>query len=361
MDTVPVEIAGRRYDVLIGIGLLDDLATLVRERVPAAHYAVVSDSHVAALYGRAAVGRLRDSGLAATLASFPAGEWNKSRESWAAVTDELLTAGVGRDGVVLAIGGGVTGDLAGFVAATYLRGVPWAHLPTTLLAMADAAIGGKTGVDTPSGKNLVGAFHQPSLVAADVGALATLSRQQIASGAAEALKHGVVTDAAYFRAVSDAAPAMLERDLHALRTTVTRSAAIKAGIVAADERETGARAILNFGHTIGHAIEATSGYEVLHGEAVAIGMLIEARIAERLGLAENVTAEIEEALLRFGLPVERPEHPAEELLAAMQRDKKARLGAVRFALPTAIGQMATSADGGHTIAVDERVILSALT
>lgn len=361
MDTVPVEIAGRGYDILVGIGLLESLATLLEKRIRAAHYAVVSDSHVAALYGRAAVGRLRDAGLAATLATFPAGEWNKSRDSWAAVTDEMLTAGVGRDGAVVAIGGGVSGDVAGFVAATYLRGVPWVHLPTTLLAMADAAIGGKTGVDTPAGKNLVGAFHQPTLVAADVTTLATLSRQQIASGAAEALKHGVVADAEYFKAVTEAAPALLDRDLQALKATVLRSATLKAGIVALDERETGARSILNFGHTIGHAIEATSGYEVLHGEAVAIGMLIEARIAERLGLATDLSAGLEEALSRFGLPVERPEHPADELVAVMRRDKKARLGAIRFALPTAIGQMARSAEGGHTIAVDERVILSALT
>jgi len=361
MDTIPVELGGRRYEILIGTRLLDNLARYLADRIPAEHYAVVSDSHVAGLYGRAAVERLRAVGLRASLATFPAGEWNKSREHWAAVTDDLIAAGVGRDGAVVAVGGGVTGDLAGFVAATYLRGVPWAHVPTTLLAMVDAAIGGKTGVDTPAGKNLVGAFHQPLLVVEDVGTLATLSRHQLATGAAEALKHGVIADAAYFEAVVDRAPALLERDLEALQSTVARSAAVKALIVSADEREIGTRAILNFGHTVAHAIEATCGYEVLHGEAVAMGMLIEARIAEQMGLATDVSSRLEDALRRFDLPLERPAGPAEAVLAAMQRDKKARQGVVRFALPAAIGRMARGSDGGHTIVVDERAVLSALT
>jgi 3-dehydroquinate synthase len=360
MDTIAVGLADRPYDILIGRGLLAELPNLLTERTPADRYAIVSDSHVAELYGRPTLDRLRDAGLAASLVTFPAGEWNKTRESWAAVTDELLAAGFGRDSAIVGLGGGVTCDLAGFVAATYLRGIPCVHVPTTLLAMLDAAIGGKTGVDTPAGKNLVGAFHQPALVAIDVATLGSLARQQIAAGAAEALKHGVIAAADHFDEVEGHATAVLACDLDILHPLVRRSAEIKARIVAADEREAGLRAVLNYGHTIAHAIEATSGYEILHGEAVGIGMLYEARLAERIGLAAGLSARIDQALVRYDLPRERPERSGSDLLAVMRRDKKARAQTVRFALPTAIGQMGRGSGGEYTVAIEERVILEVL-
>ncbi len=347
---------------MVGRGLLGSLPALLRERCPAHRYAVISDSHVADLYGRRALDGLRAAGLGADLFPFPCGEWNKTRATWADLTDALLKAHVGRDGAVVALGGGVTGDLAGFVAATYLRGIPYVQVPTSLLAMIDAATGGKTGVDVPAGKNLVGAFHQPRFVLADVETLATLPKAHVAAGMAEALKHGVVADAAYFEQVVADAPALRARDLDALERVVDRGVAIKEAIVAADPREAGRRAVLNFGHTVGHAVEARSGYAFSHGEAVAIGMAVEAALAEALGVAG---AGLADAVLRglqaFALPVTLPpDLPAEDLLDAMRGDKKTRGGAVRFALPRRIGAMAQQPDGAWTVEADEERILQVL-
>ncbi len=347
---------------MVGRGLLAELPRLLRERCPAHAYAVVSDSRVAELYGGRVVGLLRDAGLDARLFPFPCGEWNKTRATWADVTDALLAARIGRDGAVVALGGGVTGDLAGFVAATYLRGVPWVQAPTTLLAMLDASIGGKTGVDVPAGKNLVGAFHEPRCVLADVETLATLPKAHLAAGMAEALKHGVVADAAYFDAILADAEALRARDLDALERAASRGAAIKEGIVAEDPREAGRRAVLNFGHTIGHAVEARSGYAFSHGEAVAIGMAAEARLAEQLALAPaGLATTVRSALERFRLPVTVPaDLAADDLLETMQGDKKVRAGAVRFALPSAIGEMTPHADGAWTVEVEPDAILQVL-
>ncbi len=347
---------------MVGRGLLGSLPGLLRERCPAARYAVISDSHVADLYGRRALDALRAAGLRADLFPFPCGEWNKTRATWADLTDALLKAHVGRDGAVVALGGGVTGDLAGFVAATYLRGIPYVQVPTSLLAMIDAATGGKTGVDVPAGKNLVGAFHQPRFVLADVETLATLPKAHVAAGMAEALKHGVVADAAYFEAVVADAAALRARDLAALERVVDRGVAIKEAIVAADPREAGRRAVLNFGHTVGHAVEARSGYAFSHGEAVAIGMAVEAALAEALGVAGAGLADaVLGGLQAFALPVTLPaDLPAEDLLDAMRGDKKVREGAVRFALPRRIGEMAQQPDGAWTVEADEERILQTL-
>jgi 3-dehydroquinate synthase len=347
---------------VVGRGLLAELPRLLRERCPAHAYAVISDSRVAELYGGRVVEGLRAAGLRADLFPFPCGEWNKTRATWADLTDALLAARLGRDGAVVALGGGVTGDLAGFVAATYLRGVPYAQAPTSLLAMLDASIGGKTGLDIPAGKNLVGAFHEPRFVLADVDTLATLPKAHLAAGMAEAVKHGVIADAAYLDAVLADADAVRARDLDALERVVTRGAGIKETIVAEDPREAGRRAVLNFGHTVGHAVEARSGYAFSHGEAVAIGMAVEARLAERLGLARpGLLGAVRAALERFGLPVAVPEDlAAADLLEAMQGDKKVRARSVRFALPSAIGEMPQRADGTWTVEVEPEEILQAL-
>ncbi len=365
--TVRVPLLSERdasYDILIGRGLVKDLARLIARRCPARRYAVISDSHVAELYGPRVLQTLREGGLEADLYAFPAGEGNKTRDSWAALSDRMLEAQLGRDAAVLALGGGVVGDVAGFVAATYYRGLPFAQLPTTLLAMIDSSIGGKTGVDTPLGKNLLGAFHQPRVVIADLDTLSTLPAPQLTAGMAEAIKHGVIADADYCTALDRDRDAVMgkQRDAAALERLVTRSVEIKAAVVATDEREGGRRAVLNFGHTIGHAVEATNGYAILHGEAIAIGMALESALAERVGVAERDTrAGIVRLLARFNLPIELPgEARAEDLLAAMRHDKKRRGGDLHFALPRRIGEMCGDAANGWTTPIPEDIVREVL-
>jgi 3-dehydroquinate synthase len=350
------------YDIVIGPGVIAELPALLRKYCPAAGYAVISDSHVGKLYGDSLVKQVSGSGCQVELFTFPAGEWNKTRETWASLSDRMLAAHFGRDCAVIALGGGVVGDVAGFVAATYLRGVPHVQLPTSLLAMIDSSIGGKTGVDVPAGKNLLGAFHQPRLVAADLNLLTSLPPLQLSAGLAEAVKHGVIADDEYFTFLERDYAAILTKNGAALERLVRRSVEIKAEVVAEDEREAGRRAILNFGHTVGHAIEATAKYEALHGEAVAIGLAYEARLAEALGIAASGTAErITRLLERLRLPLERP-HTAgvDDLIQAMRGDKKARGGEIRFALPKEIGAMYGDKKGGWTVAVEEARIREVL-
>jgi 3-dehydroquinate synthase len=289
--------------------------------------------------------------------TIPAGEANKTRESWARLTDQLLANGFGRDSTVIALGGGVVGDLAGFVAATFMRGVPFVQIPTTLLAMIDASIGGKTGVDTPAGKNLVGAFHPPKAVFSDPQVLATLSLNEIRSGFAEAIKHGVIADAPYLDAVAGRAPEMLAtggRESDSMLSLIVPSIEIKADIVSRDEREEGLRKVLNFGHTIGHAVELISGYSLLHGEAVAIGMALESELAEKIGVAQTGTAAtVKRVVQSVGLPAAIPAGiDGNAVIKAMRSDKKGRSGSIRFALPLRIGAMAGE-DTGWTVSVGD--------
>jgi 3-dehydroquinate synthase len=348
------------YRVTIGAGLRHEFAALAAGSAPAHHYAVVSDDDVSVHYAEALLSGLRRHGLA-TLHRMRAGETHKTRATWASLTDELIAAGCGRDTTVLALGGGVVGDVAGFVAATFMRGVPVVQCPTSLLAMIDASIGGKTGVDTDAGKNLVGAFHPPSAVLIDVETLRTLPPAHLRAGLAEAIKHGVVADARYFAQVLSGAAAVLAGDPGATLELVARSVEIKADVVRADEREAGVRKTLNFGHTLGHAIEVVSGYALLHGEAVAIGMVLEARLAERIGVAEPGTArEVEGAIRAAGLPADLPRGMnASAVLDATRHDKKARGGAVAYALPASIGAMA-GAERGWAIEVGDTLVLEVL-
>jgi len=256
------------------------------------------------------------------------------------------------------------GDLSGFVAATYMRGVPFIQVPTTLIAMVDAAIGGKTGVDTPAGKNLVGCFHMPAAVLVDPQVLATLPLRELRAGFAEVIKCGVVADAAYFQLVRDAIPGLLSGDVaksDRLESVLVGGIGIKVRVVVQDEREAGLRKILNFGHTIGHAVEKTTGYSLLHGEAVAIGMAVESQLAERIGAAEPGTAAtIVEVLTSAGLPSRvPPECAPQQLLDAMRSDKKGREGKIRFALPTKIGEMAKDGDD-WSVAVSDQLIMEVL-
>jgi 3-dehydroquinate synthase len=349
------------YRVVIGAGLRHEFARHIAEVAGAHRYAVVSDSHVAPHYASALVESLAPLGGGTSLHVVPAGETHKTRAEWARLTDELLDAGCGRDTTVVALGGGVVGDLAGFVAATFMRGVPVVQCPTSLLAMIDASIGGKTGVDTAAGKNLVGAFHPPAVVLADVETLRTLPEAHRRAGLAEAIKHGVVADAGYFERLDADLPALLAGDPATTLECVTRSVEIKSDVVTSDTHERGRRKILNFGHTLGHAVEQVSGYALLHGEAVAIGMALEARLAERMAVAEPGTAKAIQAVVsRAGLPTTAPASlSSDDILHATRLDKKARAGAVEYALPARIGAM-TGGDHGWAVPVDDALVSSVL-
>jgi 3-dehydroquinate synthase len=322
---------------------------------------VIADSRVAELYGGGVVETLNSAQRSADLLVFPEGEANKNRESWGQLSDSLLRLGHGRDSAVLALGGGVTGDLAGFVAATFLRGVPLVQIPTTLLAMIDSSVGGKTGVDTPAGKNLIGSFHQPRVVIADTTTLKTLSGAELRSGIAEAIKHGAIADAEYFSATERQARALLALDMAALRDLIHRSVEIKAAVVGADEREGGLRKTLNFGHTIGHAVEALSRFELLHGEAIAIGMVVEAQLGESIGITRSGAAEdLRRVLSQCGLPIAVPEgFEAARILALTRLDKKARHGQVEYALLEKVGAVSPGT-GSYGIPVPDQTVIDAL-
>jgi 3-dehydroquinate synthase len=350
------------YVVVIRGGILDECGSLIAETCPAHRYAVISDSRVAELYGERMVSALAGEKLESVLFKFPAGEWNKTREIWSDLSDGLLRTGFGRDSVVVAVGGGVVGDLAGFVAATYMRGVPVVQIPTTLLAMVDSSVGGKTGVDTSAGKNLVGAFHQPSLVLIDPTVLGTLSQPQFIAGLAEAFKHGAILDDAYFDGLAEDLPGVFSRDADKLSQLVARSVEIKAEVVGRDEREAGYRRILNFGHTVAHAQESVSGYSWLHGEAVAVGMVLEAALGEAIGVTRpGVADRLRDVLMSARLPVELdadvvPDH----LMKAFELDKKLEGGHTRFTLVSDIGAVAGSAETGWTHEVPEETLRAVL-
>lgn len=375
-----VDLLGTR--VHIAPWLLDELGRLVRESAPAHTVAVITDDGVAPFHAAHAVGSLRHFAGAHRIIyrAIPAGEAHKTRETWAALTDWMLEERCGRDTTVVALGGGVVGDVAGFVAATFMRGVPCVQVPTTLLAMVDASVGGKVGVDTPAGKNLVGAFHRAAAVVIDPALLQTLPLAHLRAGMAEVIKHGVIADEAYLaEAVSlgpallasardatngsagAAEPALLEWNGAPLAALIARSVEIKASVVARDEREGGIRRILNFGHTVGHAVEAASDFRLLHGQAVAIGMSVESTLAERLGVAEPGTARVVRAALgAVGLPAELPaDFLPERLVELMRLDKKGRAGELVFALPARPGVMAGE-ESGFGITVAESDVLGVL-
>ena len=325
------------YAVIVRDGARADLAALLDERHPGARAAVLADTNVASTVGSPLP--------SAPLLTFPAGEVHKSRTTWADLTDRLLAAHFDRHTVIVAFGGGVTTDLGGFVAATLLRGVPWIAMPTTTLAMLDAAVGGKTGVDTDAGKNLVGAFHPPSAVICDPGVLATLPDRNFREGLAEAVKHAATLDDHYGDWIGRNVPVIASRDPATLETLIRRSVELKADVVTDDERESDRRAALNAGHTLAHAIERATDYAVPHGEAVAIGLVLETRVAERMGIARAGTANRIAALLAaLGLPIAPPALDRERIMTAMQADKKNRAGVVHAALIASFGTMARNGE-----------------
>lgn len=349
--TIPVGGEGfAAYEVVVGRGLLKEAGARVAALKPTRAF-IVSDETVAAIHGETVRTALEGAGLKTGIVTVPAGEASKSFEKLEAVLDRLLAEGLDRKSMVVALGGGVVGDLAGLAAALFMRGVDFVQVPTTLLAQVDSSVGGKTAIDTPRGKNLIGAFHQPRLVLADIEALATLPVRQVRSGWAEVLKHGLICDAEFFDWLGGEGKAGAEGDPDALERAVIRSVEIKSQIVGEDEKEAGRRALLNLGHTFGHALEAELGFgdALTHGEAVALGCAMAFRFSARQGLCSAADAQKTEAGIRAaGLPTRLAEvdqaFSAEALIGRMAGDKKAEGGRLTLILARAIGEVFTDKD-----------------
>lgn len=342
VPALEVALGDRSYTIRIGAGALDRLGPELRRLFDdgARRVVVVTDSGVAPHYLPRAEASICEAGFRVDTVEIPAGESRKNLDTLGDVYDRLLALPVDRRSVLVALGGGVVGDLTGFAAATVLRGIAFVQVPTTLLAQVDASVGGKTGINHPRGKNLIGAFHQPRLVLVDPATLGTLAPREYAAGLAEVVKYGASLDAALFREVESGAAALLAREPAILSRMIRRSCEIKAEVVRDDEREGGWRAVLNFGHTVGHAVEALTGYDrYLHGEAVSIGIVAAARVSVRLGLASPDEAKRIGALLGcFGLPTAIPSDldPA-DLVTAIESDKKSAGGEIRFVVMKGLG------------------------
>jgi 3-dehydroquinate synthase len=352
------------YTIHIGEGISGALADWLVSSARGRRCAMVTDANVAGLHAPAVKAALSGAGIDVEMVVFPAGETSKTRAMKEQVEDSLLGAGLGRDSILISLGGGVVTDLAGFVAATYMRGIPHVPVPTTLLGMVDAAIGGKTGVDHPKGKNLIGAFHQPAAVFIEIGFLGSLPDQEFRCGLTEIVKAAVIRDAKLFSEIGQQAEQIKARDPKTMTRLILAAARIKAEIVAADEKEGDLRKILNFGHTVGHAIEQLSGYSLSHGEAVAAGMVVEGRIAVALGLLTEVDAASLESLLEklklsLKLTDIRPALEPEAIVEAARADKKTRGGQLACALPSGIGTMAKGPEG-FGIPLEEGLLLTIL-
>jgi len=325
------------YPVVVATGLLDQVGTYAGKHLGRETCAIISDTNVALLFAARVRKSFTSVALRPTLITIPEGEKSKTLSQAGAICDQMITAGLDRHSFVVSLGGGMIGDISGFVAAIYHRGIPHVQIPTTLLAMVDSSIGGKTGVDTRAGKNLIGAFHQPSLVIADVDVLKTLPRREFNQGFAEIIKHAVIANAKMFRTLRT----WEASDAPALQRLIKRNIEIKSRIVAKDERDrTGERALLNFGHTIGHAIERAGNYRTfLHGEAISLGIVAACTISmKRAGLPADQRDMIVDLLCRFGLPTRlRPKFPRKRILSTIKFDKKFEGGKIRFIVTPRIG------------------------
>jgi len=336
-DTFYLPMGERSNSVLLGAGLLESIGTILRARGLRGTAALIGDSNVIEYHGDRVYQSLTMSGFEVLPLKVPAGEESKTLDMAGVLCEQLVQGGLERSGAIIAVGGGVIGDLAGFVAATYLRGVPWVDCATTLLAMVDASIGGKTGVDLPSGKNLVGAFHPPLLTVGDLTVLRTLPEREFQSGMAEVIKAGIIADVELFE--------MIESGSTDLQEIIRRSIKVKADVVREDPFEKGRRAVLNLGHTIGHGIEAASQFLLRHGEAIGIGCIAEAKIAERMNLAQaGLSDRIEAAIAKVGLPTRYASLETDTIVQLMRSDKKKQLGRLKFALPCAIGDVVIGVD-----------------
>ena len=357
VTTVHVDLSERSYDIEIGVGNLDQAGPFMDQRARLTHAIIMTDVNVEQPYATCVAESLAQTGANVDLIVVEAGEASKSVEMTDGLWRKLVELKVDRKSIVVAVGGGVVGDLAGFVAATYARGVSFVQIPTTLLAQVDSSVGGKVAVNLPAAKNMVGAFWQPLGVLIDTEVCATLPDREYRAGLGEVVKYGVILDADFFAYLEQNAEALNVRRSDVLRHVVARCCQLKADVVASDERdETGRRAVLNYGHTFAHALEAVSGYErFLHGEAVSIGMLCASRLAQKLGRVEGAFTDRQRRLLAaLHLPVEVPDLDDDQLLAAMQRDKKVAHGRLRFVLPAKMGRVELVSD------IDPDQVLAAL-
>ena len=345
MRTLTVGLGDRTYPILIGTGLLDQ-AELFLPHLPQPTVSVVTNTTVAALYLERFTMALRGAGVQVLPIVVPDGEQHKNWSTLNTIYDALLTNRRERKSAVIALGGGVVGDLAGFAASSYQRGVPFIQVPTTLLAQVDSSVGGKTAINHPLGKNMIGAFYQPRMVLADTSLLDTLPARELAAGLAEVIKYGLIMDAPFFDWLESNMDQLVARDADALAHAVTRSCANKARVVAADERESGERALLNLGHTFGHAIEAGLGFGTwLHGEAVAAGTMLAARLSQRLGYLPTADVQrIARLFERAGLPVEAPALGPDRYLELMGHDKKVENGRLRLVLLRSLGNACLTSD-----------------
>ena len=342
-----VKTATQSYPIFIGYGLLDKLGEKMKKAALSGTATIISDEDVFSLYGSKVEGILKDTGFAVNSFVVPPGEETKSTDYAIKIYDFLVEHRAERDDIIIALGGGMVGDLAGFVAATFLRGMPWIQVPTSLVAMVDASIGGKVGINHPEGKNLIGAFYQPSLVLADPQTLTTLPQRELTSGWAEVIKHGLILDEEFFEFLESNVDRLIKLEPELLTRAIARSAAIKARVVSQDEKEReGRRTILNYGHTIAHGLEATTQYKrFLHGEAVAIGMMGAAKLSQRLGLLPAAAVERQQALLqKFGLPTGFSGLDLTGIARAMELDKKTKGKAIRWVLLRDIGKVVIRSD-----------------
>jgi len=346
MIEIPVNLGPRSYPILVGAGALAMVGGELAKRGVGRKVVLVSDPTIARLHAEPVVRSLTEAGFDTIQVSVPEGELAKRLGVASALWDRLLDAGCDRTSTVVALGGGAVGDVAGFVAATYMRGMNFVQVPTTLLAQVDASSGGKTAIDHPRGKNLIGAFHQPRLVMVDPVVLETLPEREFRSGLAEVIKHGIVLDAGYFEDLEASIPALLGRDLTTLERVVAGSCRLKARVVERDEREAELRWVLNYGHTIGHALEAATGFcRWAHGEAVSLGIAAEARLAERLGISSPATTKRQLSLLiATGLPVTGLQAEPAAVVEALSRDKKSRDGRLSFVFAPEIGSFRLVSD-----------------
>ncbi len=338
-QTCRVELGPRSYDIVIGHGIMPETGERIRKLLAPSRVAIIADHNVDPIYGDEAQESLTGAGFETARITFPAGEAAKCFTRLERILEKLASAKLDRKSCVVALGGGVTGDLAGFAAATYMRGISFVQVPTSLLAQVDSSSGGKTGVNLQNGKNLAGAFHQPCLVMIDTRTLTTLPQEEFSCGMAEVVKHGMIRDDGYFALVEENADAIMSLEPDILQQVIAGSCRIKAEVVAADELEKGLRALLNFGHTFGHAYEQLSNFTLRHGEAVAMGMVAACREAEETrGLAPRVRERLQALLQRLGLPAEPPDFPAPAIRACMMGDKKTEHGRLRLVLPLRIGK-----------------------
>lgn len=356
LTTIDVELGDRSYPIRIGRGWVGEIGAMIKEALPVGRLAVITNPEIESLWAGRVIESMVSAGLEAEVFAIPEGEGAKTLDTVALIYDFLIERHYDRQSALVALGGGVVGDVAGFAAATFLRGIGLVQLPTSLLAMVDSSVGGKTGVNHRLGKNLIGAFKQPALVGIELDFLGTLPEAEFKAGLAEVVKYGMIEDTSLFDFIEENAGKLPGCDEDALVRLVARSCEIKAGVVAEDEREMGRRAILNFGHTFAHAAEALSAYSgVRHGEAVAMGMVAACRLGEIAGdFPESSTARLISLLERLGLPVALPKFPVEDYLGAMRSDKKVRSGRLRFVVPVEIGRVELRDD------VEESQIVAAL-